>query len=269
MSSENVEAVRRFIDAFNRLDMDLIFADAHEDIQLDEWPEGPGARSYRGIDGVRQALDTWFETWEWMKVEIEQIVDLDDRVMFTLHQRAKGRVSAIEVEIRSYNVYSFQDGKVIRLQLFTQRESALEAAGLSSDEVGLVQKSLDAHNRGDLDAMLALLHPDAEVREWPEGLDARTYRGEEGIRRARESWGEAWEWVRVEPREWVVRGEKVLVSLDTTAKGRGSSAEVRLDTFGVYTVRDSRIAKIELFADRDPAFRAAGLSQDRTRQEAR
>ena len=70
------------------------------------------------------------------------------------------------------------------------------------------------------DAMVALLDPDAEVREWPEGLDARTYRGEEGIRRARESWGEAWEWVRAEPREWIVRDETILVSLDTSGQGQ-------------------------------------------------
>jgi ketosteroid isomerase-like protein len=54
-----------------------------------------------------------------------------DSVFVVLHQRAKGSGSGIEVEIRSWNVYSFRDGKVIRIQLFLEPEPALEAAGLT------------------------------------------------------------------------------------------------------------------------------------------
>ena len=48
-----------------------------------------------------------------------------------LHQRAKGSSSGIEVEIKSWNVYTFRDGKLTRIQLFLEREPALEAAGLT------------------------------------------------------------------------------------------------------------------------------------------
>ena len=64
-------------------------------------------------------MDAWFETWEWMQVEIEELREVGDRVLFALHQRAKGSGSGIEVEITSWNVYSFRDGKVTRIQLFT------------------------------------------------------------------------------------------------------------------------------------------------------
>jgi ketosteroid isomerase-like protein len=106
------------------------------EIELHEWPAAPGARTYHGHDGVRRALDSWFEVWQWMEVEIEDIVDLDDRVFFTLHQRAKGKGSAIEVEVDTFNVYTLRDGKVIRIELFTERDPALAAAGLTpgSDE---------------------------------------------------------------------------------------------------------------------------------------
>ena len=129
--SGNVVAVRRFVDAFNRRDISEVLGEADTDIQLDEWPEAPGARSYRGPDGVRQALDTWFETWEWMHVEIEELREVGDRVFFVLHQRAKGSSSGIEVEIKSWNVYSFGEGKLTRIQLFLDRDEALEAAGLT------------------------------------------------------------------------------------------------------------------------------------------
>jgi ketosteroid isomerase-like protein len=90
-----------------------------------------GAGSYHGIDGVRSALDNWFEVWEWMRVEVVDLVDAGDRVLVTLDQVAKGKGSEVEVEIRSYNVYAFRDGKLLRMELFTEREPALEAAGLT------------------------------------------------------------------------------------------------------------------------------------------
>ena len=133
MASENVATVRRFVDAFNRRDFESTFADADPEIELHEWPSAPGARTYRGHDGVLEAMNEWFETWEWMRVEIVDISEIGDRVFFTLHQRAKGKSSQIEVELTSYNVYTFRDGKVIRLELFTEREPALAAAGLTPD----------------------------------------------------------------------------------------------------------------------------------------
>jgi ketosteroid isomerase-like protein len=132
--SQNVAAVRRYMDAFNRLELDAVIADLDPDAELHEWPEAPGARSYRGAEGVGAAIDAWLETWEWMRVEIEDIVDAGDHVFITLHQRAKGKQSEAEVETRSFNVYTFREGKVICVRLFLDRESALEAAGIRTNQ---------------------------------------------------------------------------------------------------------------------------------------
>jgi ketosteroid isomerase-like protein len=131
MSKANVELVRRFVVAFNRLDVDSMADHYDSEVELHEWPTAPGAGVYRGVDGVRSAVDNWFDVWEWMRVEIVELIDAGDRVLVTLDQRAKGKGSEVEVEIRSYNVYTFRDGKVLRMQLFTEREPALEAAGLT------------------------------------------------------------------------------------------------------------------------------------------
>jgi ketosteroid isomerase-like protein len=130
VSEEHVQLVRRFVDGFNRLDVESLLENFDPDVELHEWPTVVGARSYHGVDGVRSALDNWFDVWEWMQVEIVDLIEHEDKVLFTLDQRAKGRGSAAEVEIRSFNVYTFREGKVTRMQLFTEREPALEAAGL-------------------------------------------------------------------------------------------------------------------------------------------
>jgi ketosteroid isomerase-like protein len=84
VSGANVELVREFIDAFNRGDVDTMFAALDPEVELHEWPTAPGAQSFRGQEGARQALEGWFEAWEWMRVEIEDVADLDDRALVTL-----------------------------------------------------------------------------------------------------------------------------------------------------------------------------------------
>jgi ketosteroid isomerase-like protein len=132
--SNKAAIVRRFVDAFNRRDFDAAIRGLLDpDCELHEWPMAPGARSYHGHDGVREALETWFESWEWMQVEVVEIVDRGDRSLVVLDQRARGRGSQAEVEVRSFNVYTFRAGKVLGMQLFTEREPALEAAGLNPE----------------------------------------------------------------------------------------------------------------------------------------
>lgn len=131
VSSSNVEIIRSWTEAFNRRDFEAAIGAFDPEVELHEWPTGPGARTYHGHDGAREALDSWFEAWEWMQVEILDIVETGDRVLVTAHQRAKGKGSEIELEIKSFNVYTFRDGKVTRIELFTEQGPALEAAGLT------------------------------------------------------------------------------------------------------------------------------------------
>jgi ketosteroid isomerase-like protein len=131
VSSENVAIVRKYIEAFNRRDFDSLIGDTDPAVELSEWPEAPGAQTYRGPDGLRQAFEKWFESWEWMHLDIVELIDAGDQVLVGLEQRARGSGSGVEVEIKSHNVYSFRDGMVTRVQLFIDREPALAAAGLT------------------------------------------------------------------------------------------------------------------------------------------
>jgi hypothetical protein len=74
--------------------------------------------------------------------------------------------------------------------------------------------------------------------------------------------------MRAEPRGFVESGDRVFLFLRNIGKGRGSSIDVELDTFGVYTIRDAKVWKIEFFTDREAALAAAGLTEEQIRQEA-
>ena len=127
MSRENVEVVRRSFDAYRRGDLDAALADADSQIVWNPAEEAP----MRGVDAVRDYLARWEREWEELETTPEEFIDAGDRVVAIVHFRGRGRTSGIEVDARSYAVYTLRDGKTIEMEEFTDRSEALEAAGLS------------------------------------------------------------------------------------------------------------------------------------------
>ena len=137
-----------------------------------------------------------------------------------------------------------------------------------SENVEIVRASMAAYVRGDFEAMNEMASPDLELHEWPEGPDSRVYHGRNAISEAREEWSKAWEFLDVELTELVEAGDRVFVAMNNTGKGRGSSIEIEMRTFAVYTILDSKITKLQYFASREGAVAAAGLTEQQAKEEA-
>ena len=122
MSQENVEVVRRFVNS----DLDEGWADADPSIVWNplEEPE------VHGPDAARASLARWDSAWDEYEVIFEAFVDAGDRVLVTLRMRGRGPGTGIEVEARLYDVYTLRDGLIVRMDEFSDRPEALEAAGL-------------------------------------------------------------------------------------------------------------------------------------------
>src|SRR3977135_2173343 len=45
--------------------------------------------AYRGLDGFNKAAETWIQPFEWMLVELEQIIDADEHVVSLHRARVK------------------------------------------------------------------------------------------------------------------------------------------------------------------------------------
>jgi ketosteroid isomerase-like protein len=125
--TERSERVRAFVAAFNDRDFEALIEEVHDEAVLEEWPGAPGAETFRGPDGLRRAFEKWFESWEWMRADLEGIEESGDAFLVTLDQRAKGSASGVEVSIRSWNVYEFRGDKVIRVRMFIDRDAAMRA----------------------------------------------------------------------------------------------------------------------------------------------
>ena len=59
------------------------------------------------------------------------MIDAGDQVLAVIREHEVGRASGVPVEATHLAVWTLADGKVTQLQMFDDRQQALEAAGLS------------------------------------------------------------------------------------------------------------------------------------------
>jgi ketosteroid isomerase-like protein len=128
MSEENVEVVRRAFQylASGRGGSEVL---ASFDPNVVMKPVETGA-TY-GVIAIRDNFERWQSTFDELEVTVEEIIDAGDRVVHSAHWRGRGRGSGVEVDARYSEVYTLRDGKIIRVDEYTERADALEAAGLS------------------------------------------------------------------------------------------------------------------------------------------
>jgi ketosteroid isomerase-like protein len=127
MSEENVEVVRRVFEAYVGGDLEESLKYTDPDVVWNPVEEAPR----RGHDAVRSNMERWESDWEDLETTPEEFIDAGDAVLVTVHFAGRGRGSGIEVDARLYEVYRLRDGKIVRMDEFTERSEALEAAGLS------------------------------------------------------------------------------------------------------------------------------------------
>jgi len=90
-------------------------------------------------------------------------------------------------------------------------------------------------------------------------LENGTFEGRDAVGRWFGNWFSTFEpGYRFEIEEAEAVGDSVLIVARHHGRGRSSGAEVRGHTSYVYEVRDGRIARVGLYADRAKAVRAAG-----------
>jgi ketosteroid isomerase-like protein len=135
MSQENVEAVRKTVDAFNRGDFDAALEPAHPDVEWVTLDSFPDAGTHRGPEGLRQFFATWMDMFQGFRLHLEDCVALDqDLVLATVRVSGEGTESGVQVESPIFfQLVHFRDGLAIRVQMFHTKSEALEAAGVGDD----------------------------------------------------------------------------------------------------------------------------------------
>ena len=131
MSQENVEIVREGYKRFaatRELAPDLATDDFVWDMSnYHGWPEH---RVYEGAEGAGAFLREWLDAWEEWELELEALHDAGDKVVALVRQHGTSKEGGIPVEMSFAQVYTLRDGKQARMEMYSDRDEALAAAGL-------------------------------------------------------------------------------------------------------------------------------------------
>ena len=119
---------------------------------------------------------------------------------------------------------------------------------MSQGNVEVVQRFEDAFVRGDMDEVLSLLTSDVVVHEAPSLPYPGDHRGHDGFLRLADAFNAVWEIVSDLDLTFLDAGEAhvvVLVAFDVMTRSTGVPLRLRLAE--VYTVRDGRIADLDVY----------------------
>jgi len=129
MSEENVERFRRIYEEwYARHELGPGFLAEEVD-----WinPHDAVERGIRkGADSFNDAIRSVFEAWEDARFETDRIIESGE-VIALGHVRGRGRTAGLEVSRAHGEIWTFRDGRVIRMRWFHRHSETLKAAGLS------------------------------------------------------------------------------------------------------------------------------------------
>jgi ketosteroid isomerase-like protein len=134
MSEENVEFVRRAMDAWNRRDWAAATDMGTSETEV-HWEEGrplPDVppHSY-GATAIVDAFKRIADPWDKARMDpIEFIEAPDGRLVVVTRFSAKGKESGAPVTFHYFAIWTVRDGKAYEIAVFAHRAEALEAAGL-------------------------------------------------------------------------------------------------------------------------------------------
>jgi ketosteroid isomerase-like protein len=132
MSEENVEIVRKHIEAYRQEDAptSLSFLDPY--VVWDPSRVGlVDANAAYGPEAVLQAVLRYVGAFEDYDYEVRGLTDLGSGgVLAVVREKGTGKGSGVHVERSFATLYTLIDAKIVRVTMFPTEAEALEAAGL-------------------------------------------------------------------------------------------------------------------------------------------
>jgi ketosteroid isomerase-like protein len=131
MMQENLDLLRRGFEHVARTG-ELLPEIGHPDFVWDTttFRGGINPETCVGLDEANRWLARWVEGFENWSIDVEEVFDAEDQVVTIVRQHATPRHGGPEVEMRFAQVWTFRDGLVARMEMYAERDEALEAAGL-------------------------------------------------------------------------------------------------------------------------------------------
>jgi ketosteroid isomerase-like protein len=133
MSEENVETVRRYLGAYQRMEVEEGISLLHPDVTwraIEGAPDDIGV--FQGHQAMRDYYREWIDTFADARSElVEDLIEVGDRVVAVVRYIGRMKGSDTQVEMTLAIVFTVRDGKIASGREYATRAEALQAAGLS------------------------------------------------------------------------------------------------------------------------------------------
>jgi len=130
------------------------------------------------------------------------------------------------------------------------------------ENVALIRRAYEALQRDGVEGIIEFIDPEFEV-ETPAALavEPQVYRGPDGVRRWFDTFLEVMDEVNLEADEFIPAGDRVVVPGRVVARGRDSGIETGQPVTQVWTIRDGKGVRMDIYAKKQEALRALGLAE--------
>lgn len=115
MSTENVEVIRRFEDAFARGEIEGVLATLADDVVVHECDSVPYPGDHRGKDAFLALLETFVATWELEGggLVVDEILPAGpEKVLVLSRAEVIAKATGRPLELRIAEVYTVRDGRI-------------------------------------------------------------------------------------------------------------------------------------------------------------
>jgi ketosteroid isomerase-like protein len=131
MSRDNVAIMRAGFEAFARGELNALAAMLDPNV---EWKALEDPEPRRGVEGVLESIAGWFEIWDDVNIELEELIDAGDDVVAVVNERGRVAGSSEEVTQRFFQVWTLSGGSIVAFHEYKTKDEALEAAGSTNAE---------------------------------------------------------------------------------------------------------------------------------------
>jgi ketosteroid isomerase-like protein len=92
--------------------------------------ESAGDTEWYGVKGLKDALTDWISPYDSFRLEIEDVIVQEDKLVFLARQVATTKHAGVEVETESATIWWLEDGLIRRAVFYLDQKAALKAAGI-------------------------------------------------------------------------------------------------------------------------------------------
>jgi ketosteroid isomerase-like protein len=232
------DRIREVNDAMQAGDLQTVSESLHPEVV---WEHNLGVGSpeegvYRGRDDVAGLLGRIVETWEYLRPEPREVRDLGSgtfRVRGELH--AKHSTSAAEIVSPYVQHFQMRDGLLVKGQMMTGDDLPWQPG-----DIDVVRQVVDAFRDQDVARMRTLFDEQSEFASTIAAIDVFD------------------DWHSEDERYLDAGDGRVVFTYRVVGRGKGSGAPVDEEIAIVWTIRDGKILRGEVYQDPEEALASVG-----------